>query len=284
MGRRRSKSDRRRKRGAATPAQQAGAASGGGSTEATAVSPSGAAGPTATDTAERASQTTAQPAAQTTSQPQSLSRSTDRSALRPWRTRVQDLLDHLHSWSRANYGPALEDFLTQRFGSAQATEAAPGEDVDRAVEDYVCASGSAGDARSILSVFAEQAPGTGGGPMDPEDRVQVQRWERERSRGVFLIQHAARDRLTLWDPLEGAPLTLHLLRKLGQARAEGLRRGTIVTATYQPWMARLVAIGTVEFFDDERAITLFRAETLESGASWHEAPPAAPQPTQRTRG
>lgn len=214
--------------------------------------------------------------------------------LRPWRTRMADLLDHLRSWSRESYAEAVEAFLAQHLSAqgypgpsdaeadAEANaDAIRPEDVDRAIEDFACAVGSAGGDRSILSVFAEQAPGVDGGDMDPEDRSQLLRWERERRRGVFLIQHATRDRLTLWDPLEGAPLTLHLLLKLSEARVGLLRRGTVVTATYQPWMARLVAVGEVEYFADGRAVALFREETVSSGAQWHEAPPPAPKPTTR---
>jgi hypothetical protein len=206
-----------------------------------------------------------------------------RSDLRPWRGRVQDLLDSLQSWSRAHYGPAVDQWLESRFEGLGGPADAPEADVDRAVEDFVCTPGSAGEGRSILSIFAEQAAGPAEEGLEPEDRDQLRRWERERRRGVFLIQHAARDRLTLWDPLEGAPLTLHLLNKLGAARADSLRRGTVVTATYQPWMARLVAVGEVEFFADERAISLFREEAVGSGARWHEAPPPAPLPTARAR-
>ena len=86
-----------------------------------------------------------------------------------------------------------------------------------------------------------------------------------------------RDQLSLWDPLEGAPLTLHLLEKLQGSRAEAISRGTVVTISYQPWMARLVAVGEPEFFVDTRALALFREQTLESGAPWHEAPAPAPQ-------
>ena len=156
----------------------------------------------------------------------------------------------------------------------------------RAFVDCVCASCSAGDDRSILSVFCDPASGPGESELDAEDRGQARRWERERRRGVFLIQHAARDRLTLWDPLEGAPLTLHLLRKLPESLATALRRGTVVTATYQPWMARLVAVGKVEFFTDGRAVALFREQTVGAGTPWHEAPPAAPKaaPKARSRG
>ena len=258
MGRRRSKSRKRRNRGDAPPKRPEAAPRGQTPVPARPASPAGA--PTPAAPAE-----------------------VGRDALRPWRTRVLELLDHLHGWSRSQYAPAIERWLEHQFGQAGGPDAARACDVDRTVEDFLCMVGSADESHSILSVFAEQAPGPDGGPLDPEDREQVLRWERERRRGVFLVQHAARDRLTLWDPLEGAPLTLHLLHKLGAQRADQLKRGTVVTATYQPWMARLVAVGEIEFFEDERAVSLFREETLGSGARWHEAPPPAPQPTSRSR-
>ena len=208
------------------------------------------------------------------------------SALRPWRTRVQDLLEHLRAWSREHYGAAIEAWLEQRLGTSEEGDrpaAVNPADADQALEEFVCAPGSAGEGRSVLGVFADQAPGPDGGPMDPEDREQARRWERERARGVFLIQHAARDRLTLWDPLEGAPLTLHLLHRLSEARLGHLRRGTVVTATYQPWMARLVAVGEIEYFSDPRAIALFREQSVESGTRWYEAPPAAPRSASKGR-
>jgi len=218
--------------------------------------------------------------------PTARSESPTPAALRPWRTRVQDLLDHLRAWSREHYGAAIEARLEQHLGTSEGgvpPAAVNQADADRAIEEFVCSPGSAGEGRSVLGVFADQAPGPDGGPMDPEDREQARRWERERARGVFLIQHAARDRLTLWDPLEGAPLTLHVLHKLSEARLAHLRRGTVVTATYQPWMARLVAVGEIEYFSDPRAIALFREQSAESGTRWHEAPPAAPRSASKGR-
>ena len=274
MGRRRSKSRKRRDRGA-EPARPEAA-------------------PRRTPAAEAAEPGTEPPTARPATRPSPPKASSpkatpaeapgpERAALRPWRPRVQALLDHLQSWGRTQYAAAIERWLEHTFEPLGGADAARACDVDRAVEDFLCLPGSAGEGLSVLRVFADQAPAPEGGPMDPEDRDQIRRWERERGRGVFLVQHAAPDRLTLWDPLEGAPLTLHLLHKLGAARAAGIQRGTVVTATYQPWMARLVAVGEVEFFDDERAVSLFREETVSSGARWHEAPPPAPTPTARSR-
>ena len=93
---------------------------------------------------------------------------------------------------------------------------------------------------------------------------------------MFLVQRAQRDALEVWDPLEGAPLTLHLLDRLDNDKAASLRRGAVVTASFQPWVARLVAVGPVEIFEAQDALDLFRREVLAAGQSWHDAPPPAP--------
>ncbi len=187
----------------------------------------------------------------------------------PWRKRVNDLIVHLRDWSRQSYAPAIDAFLTERFGDPAAVEHE--SDLDAATDDFVCAPGSAGDGSSILRVFADHASS-----LSTEDREQIRRWEQERRRGVFLVQRARRDRLFLWDPLEGAPITLHLLDKLSASRLQLVGRGAVVTAVYQPWVARLIAVG-MEFFGDPRALQMFRDETTGSGATWHEAPPPAPE-------
>ena len=158
-------------------------------------------------------------------------------------------------------------------------------DIEQAVDDFVCSPGSSGDEASILSIWCGQVEtgqlaGEDAGGATAEDVGQVRRWERERHRGVFVLQRAERDQLSLWDPLEGAPLTLHLLEKLGQPETDALKRGTVVTAVYQPWVARLVAVG-VEFFTDPRAVQLFREQTLDAERAWHEAPAPAPAPTKK---
>jgi len=195
-----------------------------------------------------------------------------RPELVPWRTQVEDMLQRLRTWSRQSYAQAIDAFLAQRFGDGLETTAEG--DRHTAADDFVCAPGSAGDGSSILRVFADHATG-----LDAEGRDQVRRWEHERRRGVLVLQRARRDQLQLWDPLEGAPLTLHLLEKLPASRLQLLGRGTVVTATFQPWMARLVAVG-VEFFGDPRALQLFREEVATSGAPWHEAPAPAPERTR----
>lgn len=193
-----------------------------------------------------------------------------RPELRSWRLRVGDLIAQILDWGHWNYGPALEQCLRRQFGDAAASEAQT--DLDRVGFDFICTAGSADANASILSVFLDQAR-----TLPEEERDQARRWERERRRGVFLIQHCMRDQLSLWDPLEGAPLTLHLLDKLPAARVEAIGRGAVVTVSFQPWMARLVAVGEPEFFVDSRALALFREQTLESGAQWLEAPAPAPQ-------
>jgi hypothetical protein len=195
----------------------------------------------------------------------------ERQALVPWRQRVGSVLDTLAAWARQHYAAALDAHLARCFGDPPAPERP--EDAERAIEDACCAPGSADGQVSILRAFSEQAPG-----LAPEERDQVRRWETERRRGVFVVQASLRDRLVLWDPLEGAPLTLHLLEKQSPDEARRIGPGTVTTAVFQPWMARLVAIGRPEYFADRRALALFREQTTSSGATWHEPPPAAPQP------
>ncbi|MDA1194559.1 MAG: hypothetical protein O2894_05185 [Planctomycetota bacterium] len=195
-----------------------------------------------------------------------------------WRTRLTQLLDDLRGWSRLHYAAAIDAHLAARFGDPDAVEHAA--DVELAIDDFVCTPGSAGERASILAVWCDrialgQKEAHGDAAPAVDDLSQLRRAERERRRGVFVLQRAARDRLTLWDPLEGAPLTLHLLTKLEDEAVEVLARGAIVTAVYQPWMAQLVAVGA-EYFREARAIQLFREQVLDSGAMWHE--PVAPAP------
>ena len=196
----------------------------------------------------------------------------------PWRVRMASLRAVLRDWSRLRYAEAIDAWLRERFEDPDAVEHA--DDIDQAIDDFLCSPGSSGDDPSILSVWCTQAANgqladDEGGAAEAEDVAQVRRWERERYRGVFILQAAKRDQLSLWDPLEGAPLTLHLLVKLDTAEADALKRGAIVTAVYQPWMARLVAVGA-EYFTDPRAMQLFREQTLDAERAWHDAPAAAP--------
>ena len=189
-----------------------------------------------------------------------------------WRVQVDELIAHLREWSRQSYAQAIDAYLAERFGDA--LDAAPQADGEVAVHGFICRPGTAGDGSSILRVFADPATG-----LEPEARDQIRRWEQERRRGVLMVQRARRDQILVWDPLEGAPLTLHLLEKLSASRLQLIGRGTVVTATFQPWMARLIAVH-VEFFGDPRALQLFREEVASSGATWHEAPPPAPERTR----
>jgi hypothetical protein len=193
----------------------------------------------------------------------------ERPALVPWRLRVGGILDSLAAWAEANYAPAIAAHRAERFGDPPGPERA--DDLARAALDFCCTPGSADGTVSILRAFGDQAPG-----LEPEERENLRRWERERRRGVFVVQAARRDRLVLWDPLEGAPITLHLLEK--RPEGQDLPPGSVATASFQPWQARLVAVGDVEGFSDPRALGLFREQTVASGAAWHEPPAAAPVP------
>lgn len=183
-----------------------------------------------------------------------------------WRRRVGAILDSLEAWARDQYGAAIDAHLAQT-----AAEGETPQDRRRRVRDFVCAPGSAGDGRSILGNFCES------GGLSQEERAQALRWESARRRGVFVVQASNRDRLVVWDPLEGAPLTLHLLERQGGDLAGRIRPGAVATATYLPWMARLVAVEAPEYFLDPRALQLFREQTVASGVAWHEAPAAAPE-------
>jgi hypothetical protein len=193
-----------------------------------------------------------------------------RQPLVPWRRQMAETLDALRAWSRDHYQAALDAHLAGILGEA-ADQATP-EDRQRAMDDCICAPGSTGDGPSILQVFCDQAPG-----LAEDVREQARRWEKERRRGVFVVQSGAADRLGLWDPLEGASITLHPLEKLGATAQRLAKPGAVVTATYQPWMARLVVVQAPEFFADPRALELFRSETASSGARWHEPPAPAPE-------
>jgi hypothetical protein len=195
--------------------------------------------------------------------------STTTITLTPWRDRVRALLAALRQRARSRHEGALQALLRDHLGADTAAHAA--SDVDRLVDDWIVSSGSAGDGRSLVTAFAAEAA-----DLEPLEREQLRRWERERHRGVFLVQRAGRDALEVWDPLEGAPLTLHLLDRLTPTKMEDLGRGAVVTASFQPWVARLVAVGPVEIFEGADALDLFRREVIASGRSWHEAPPPAP--------
>lgn len=190
-------------------------------------------------------------------------------ALVPWRDRVRDILGALRRRAQRQHARALTAWIDERLGDGATARG--GSDVDRLLDDWIALPGSAGDGRSVAVAHAAEADG-----LEPLERDQLRRWERERRRGVFLVQRAQRDALEVWDPLEGAPLVLHLLDRMDGPKAASLRRGAVVTASYQPWVARLVAVGPVEIFEVEDALDLFRREVLAAGQSWHDAPPPAP--------
>lgn len=187
-----------------------------------------------------------------------------RAALVSWKVRVAEiagrLLDHAREHVRA--APAAET----GDGSDPA-------DADRALEDLACLPGSAGDGRSLLRAFAEEAEG-----LSPPEREQLLRWERERRRGVYVVERCFPDLVEAWDPLEGARLTFHLPERLPAGRAAEVARGTLVVAVTVPWTTRRLARGRVEFWSDPRALPMYRSEVRGSGRAWHDLPPAAPSP------
>ena len=194
-----------------------------------------------------------------------------RTPIVPWRDRVRRLRDQLRAFARNHYAAVLDSALIERFGNPPKAEHPA--DLGRVEEDLVCTPGSAGDARSILRVFADD-----GAQLEDTERAELLRWEQGRSRGVFLVQRASQDRIEVWDPLEGAGLTLHLLDRLSTARADALPRGSVLTTTFLPFAARVVAVGYLELFEDPRAKELFKEQVRSGGRSWHEAPPPAPKP------
>lgn len=222
--------------------------------QAQAPSAGGQGAPTATEAAPAATDT---PAAR------------GRAPLVPWRAKVRELLDGMRGFARQQHGKGLETLLKAEFGDPP--EAGHEADLERFVDDMITTRGSAGDGRSISSAYAEA-----NADLEPLDRDQVRRWESERRRGVFLVQRCFQDRIEAFDPIEGAALTLHLLDRLPAGRAAEIRTGAVLTTTYLPYVARLVATGLLELFADPEALAMFREQVQQSGATWHEAPPPAP--------
>lgn len=186
----------------------------------------------------------------------------------PWRDRVRGILDSVRGYAHREHAEAIEAVIRAQLGDPATANPA---DVARLVDALICTSGSAGDGRSIAAVHAADTEA-----LEKVDRDQLRRWERERGRGVFIAQRCFQERIEAFDPLEGAGLTLHLLERLGAGRAAEVQPGTVVTATYVPYVARVVAIGLVEFFADPKAMDLFRSQVQASGAAWHEPPPPPP--------
>lgn len=187
-----------------------------------------------------------------------------RAPLVGWRERLGGVLASLDAWMQAHAAEAIQAHAEALFGAAEP----PAEDRERARLDLAVRPGPGGES------FAERYAREAG--LDALEREQVARWSRERRRGVFLLQRAERERLLVWDPLEGAPLTLHLPDRLDITWVARLERGTVLTASYQPWFARLVAVGQVEFYGEPKARQLYYEQVVESGRRWHEPPAPAP--------
>lgn len=194
-----------------------------------------------------------------------------RPALVPWRERVREVLLRLREFARDGWGEAIESFLAARFGDGAASASV--SDLQTAFDDYVCAPRSAGgeDGRAIVSVFADED-----GSLPLAERESLGRWPAERSRRVYLLDRAGRDRLDLWDPIAGGRLVLHLVERLPAAAAAALPRGTVVVAASVPWAQRRVVLGAVEMYEDEDALEMYRREVRQGGRHWHELPPPTP--------
>lgn len=195
-----------------------------------------------------------------------------RPLLVPWKARVAELGARLFAFARDRRGAELEDALRQHLGP-QADTAGLAE-LEHAFEALIVAPGSSGEPLSLLRQFAEQAEG-----LEPAEREQLLRWERERRRAVYLVERCFPDHLEAWDPVEGARAVIHLPERLPAGRLAAIARGTVVVATTVPWTTRTLARGQVEFWSDPRALPLFRAQVRESGRAWHDLPPAAPRPS-----
>lgn len=198
-------------------------------------------------------------------------RTRPRPALVSWKVRVVEIGAQLLEHARARGGDALEADLAARL-AAQPLEADDAER-ERVLEDLACTPGSAGDGRSLARTFAEDAEG-----LEPAEREQLLRWERERRRGVYLVERCLPDVVEAWDPLAGERLTIHLPERLPGARASEVPRGALVVAVTAPWTTRWLARGRVEFWNDARALPLYRDEVRAGGHVWHDLPPAAPTP------
>ncbi len=188
----------------------------------------------------------------------------------PWRDTVRRLLDGARAFAQNRHGEAVEAVVRAQFGDPP--EPQHPADLERLLDDLICTAGTAGDGRSIATAYAEAAE-----DLTELDRDQLRRWERERGRGVFLVQRCHADRIEVWDPLEGAGLTLSLLDRMPAGRAAEVRTGTVMTATYIPYVARVVAVGLVEMFAEAEAHDLFRRQVTDSGSTWHDPPPPAPK-------
>lgn len=192
----------------------------------------------------------------------------------PWRERAREVLGRLREQARERAGDEIEAYMRQRFGDAAADVGV--HDLQQAFDDYLCApgsagQGSAGEGRSLVRAFAEEAD-----DLQAEERSQLPTWETDRRRRVYLLDCCFRDRLDLWDPIAGGRAVLHLIEKMPPARVAALRRGTVVIATSAPFGQRRIILGQMEIYEGEDALTMCRDEVRGEGRIWHDLPPAAP--------
>jgi len=187
----------------------------------------------------------------------------------PWRERAREVLRALRDYARDGFADVIEAHLAARFGDA-ADEVSV-SDLQIAFDDFVCAKGSAGDGRSILQAFVEASA-----DLQAQEREALPTWETERTRRVYLLDRAHRDRMDLWDPIAGGRAVLHLIEKMPPAGAAALRRGTVVIASSAPWVQRRIILGALEMYEADDAVDMYRREVRESGRTWHELPPLAP--------
>jgi hypothetical protein len=195
-----------------------------------------------------------------------------RPGLVPWYVRASEVLALARAFAQERREAFLAERLAQRYGGA--ADDVPPADLERAVDDLLREAGGMGDGRSILRAFAEEAGG-----LETAERAQVLRWERERGRGVYVLDRCHPDFLEAWDPIEGKRVVVHFTESLGRGRAASLRRGTVVTVVTVPWNERRLAEGRVEMFEDEDALRLFRTEVRNAGHPWHDPPAPPPVPS-----
>jgi hypothetical protein len=187
----------------------------------------------------------------------------------PWRERAREVLRALREYARERYGEVIEAHLAARFGD-EAGDASVA-DLQLAFDDFVCVKGGAGDGRSIVQAFVEDST-----DLPSQERESLPKWETERARRVYLLDRAHRDRMDLWDPIAGGRAVLHLIDKMPPAGAAALRRGTVVIASSAPWVQRRIVLGSLEMYEADDAVEMYRREVRESGRTWHELPPLAP--------
>ena len=187
----------------------------------------------------------------------------------PWRDRAREVLTRLRSFAKDRFGFEIEAFLREGYGDALGETPVP--DLERAFDDFVCASGSGGDGRSVLATWIGEDEA-----LELDERRQLLTWEKERARCVYLLDRCQRDQMELWDPVHGGRVTVQLLERMSKGRVAELSRGTVVIATTAPWGARTIALGPVEIYGDDDAINLYRKEVRELGRLWHELPAPTP--------